>query len=92
MPRALRLRELGRSIAVEVRCSEQCAIRDELVVKRKRVASGTAALGGSGTTYVFMRRLRRLTPARATLKLTATDAGRQRQQGDAPDLAPTLTV
>jgi Thrombospondin type 3 repeat len=73
MPRTLRLREHGRSIAVEVRCSEQCAIRAELIVKRKKVAAGSAALGGRGTTYVFMRKLRRLRPARATLRLTATD-------------------
>ena len=79
VPRRLRLRELGRSIAVEVRCSEQCAIRATLVVKRKQVASGTAALGGSGTTYVFMRKLRRLAPAMATLKLTATDAAGNRR-------------
>jgi hypothetical protein len=72
--RTLRLRELGRSIAVEVRCDEQCALRAELVVKRKKVAAGTAALGGRGTTYVFMRKLGRLRPTKATLRLTATDA------------------
>jgi hypothetical protein len=74
MTRTLRLRELGRSIAVEARCSERCTLRADLIVKRRRVASGTAELGGAGTTYVFMRKLRRLRPARATLRLTATDA------------------
>jgi Thrombospondin type 3 repeat len=72
--RTLRLRELGRSIAVEVRCNERCSVRAELLVKRKRVAAGTASLGGRGTTYVFMRRLARLRPAKAILRLTATDA------------------
>ena len=79
MPRKLRLRELGSSIAVEVRCSEQCAIRATLLVKRRKVAAGTAALGGRGTTYVFMRSLRRLAPATAILKLTATDAAGNRR-------------
>jgi Thrombospondin type 3 repeat len=79
VPRKLRLREMGRSIAVEVRCDEQCAIQATLLVKRKKVATGTAALGGRGTTYVFMRRLRRLAPAIATLKLTATDAAGNRR-------------
>ena len=79
VPRRLRLRELGRSIAVEVRCSEQCAIRATLVVKRRKVATGAAELGGRGTTYVFMRKLRRLAPAMATLKLTATDAAGNRR-------------
>jgi len=74
MPRKLRLRELGRSIAVKVRCSEQCTLRAELRVKRRKVAAGRAALGGRGTTYVFMRKLRRLRPARATLRLTGADA------------------
>jgi hypothetical protein len=74
MPRTLRLRELGPTIAVEVRCNERCALRAELIVKRRKVAAGTAALGGRGTTYVFMRRLRRLAPAKATLRLRATDA------------------
>ncbi len=74
LARTLRLREHGRSIAVEVRCSERCSIRASLVVKRRRVAAGTAALGDRGTTYVFMRRLRRLKPATATLRLSATDA------------------
>ena len=74
MPRKLRLRELGRTIAVKVRCSEQCDLRAELRVKRRKVAAGRAALGGRGTTYVFMRKLRRLRPARATLRLIGTDA------------------
>jgi len=73
MPRTLRLREHGRSIAVEVRCNERCRVRADLVVKRRRVAAGTATLGDRGTTYVFMRRLRRLAPAKATLRVTATD-------------------
>jgi hypothetical protein len=72
--RTLRLRELGRSIAVAVRCDEGCTLRAELIVKRRRVAAGTATLGGPGTTYVFMRRVTRLRPAGATLRLTATDA------------------
>jgi thrombospondin type 3 repeat protein len=79
VPRKLRLRELGRAIAVEVRCSEQCAIEATLIVKRKRVAAGTAALGGRGTTFVFMRKLRRLAPAVATLRLTAIDAAGNRR-------------
>lgn len=74
MTRTLRLSDLGRSIAVQARCSESCTLRADLIVKRRRVASGTAELGGAGTTYVFMRKLRRLSPARATLRLTATDA------------------
>ena len=72
--KTLRLRELGSSIAVQVRCSESCSVRAQLTAKKRKLASGTAALGGSGTTYVFLRKLRRLGPATATLKLTATDA------------------
>jgi len=72
--KTLRLRELGSSIAVQVRCSESCSVRAQLTASKRKLASGTAALGGSGTTYVFLRKLRRLTPATATLKLTATDA------------------
>jgi hypothetical protein len=78
--RTLRLSELGRSIAVAARCDEACSVRAELLVKRRRVAAGTASLGGAGTTYVFMRRVKRLRPARATVRLTATDpAGNERR-------------
>ena len=78
LARTLRLREHGGAIAVAVRCSEQCTIRAKLLVKRKRVAAGTAELGGRGTTYVFLRRLRRLAPAVARLELTTTDAAGNR--------------
>jgi hypothetical protein len=74
LARTLRLSELGRSIAVQVKCDEQCTLRAELFVRRRRIAAGTAALGDRGTTYVFMRKLRRLVPAKATLRLIATDA------------------
>jgi thrombospondin type 3 repeat protein len=62
-----RMAELGRSLAVKVRCSEGCAVSARLTVdsrtaRRLRigrratvVARGTAALAGRGTTYVFMR-------------------------------------
>ncbi len=74
VPRRLRLAELwpldrGGGCAAH----EECVLRAELIVKRRKVAAGTAALGGRGTTYVFMRRLQRLAPAKATLRLTATD-------------------
>jgi hypothetical protein len=82
--RTLRLREHGRSIAVEVRCDEGCTLRAELRVKRKRVAVGTASLGGRGTTYVFMRRLKQLRPAKATLRLTATDASGNVRRANRP--------
>ncbi len=77
--RTMRLRELGGSIPVQVRCSESCSVRAQLTASKRKLASGTAALGGSGTTYVFLRKLRKLAPATATLKLTATDAAGNRR-------------
>jgi hypothetical protein len=92
LARTQRMRELGRSLAVEVACDEACAVRARLMVdartaRRLRVArtvaSGTARLGGQGTTYVFMRfrgrAVRRLStkrPVRAVLHVTASDGAR----------------
>jgi len=92
LARTQRMRELGRSLAVEVRCSEGCAVRAKLSVNRRTarrlrigttLASGTAALGGRGTTYVFMRfkgraarRLARGPAVRARLTVTVADGAR----------------
>ena len=92
-----RMEELGRSMAVRVRCNEGCAVRAKLTVSRKlarrlrigrgatTLASGTAALGGAGSTYVFMsfnkaaRRLPRGRTVAAALSVTAADeAGNRR--------------
>jgi Thrombospondin type 3 repeat len=86
---------IGRSVAVEVRADEACSVRATLTVDRRTarrlrigrtVATGTARLGGEGTTYVFMRlkgraarRLAANRAVRAQLQLTASDAaGNQR--------------
>jgi Thrombospondin type 3 repeat len=89
LARTQRLRELGRSLPVEVRCDEGCTVRASLTVKRatarklgirsRTLASGSARLGDAGTTYVFMRfkrgTVRRLERARAVrAQLSVTGA------------------
>jgi hypothetical protein len=92
-----RLDIMGRNLAVRVRCSEGCAITAKLTVSRREarklrigrrattLAAGTAALGGKGSTYVFMRfkkAVRRLPKGRAVaarLSVTVADqAGNRR--------------
>jgi hypothetical protein len=89
---ALRLDALGAGLAIKVRCSEACAVAARLTVNRATarrlkigrrktvIAQGAAALGGRGTTYVFLRfkrgmarRLGRGPAVRASLTLTAAD-------------------
>lgn len=76
--RRLRLAELGRGLAVKVRCSEACIIRGRLMLGQRRLAKGDATLAGAGTTYVFLqgkfRRAARRLPARATLRLSVADS------------------
>jgi hypothetical protein len=73
LARTQRLAALGAGLAVEVRCSEGCALQARLTVSRATalrlgigsrkttVAKGSAALAGRGTTYVFMRFQRGMT-------------------------------
>jgi hypothetical protein len=67
LARTQRLAELGAGMAVEVRCSEGCALQARLTINRAAarrlrigrretiVARGSAALAERGTTYVFVR-------------------------------------
>ncbi len=84
-------------MAVRIRCSEACAISAKLTVSRPiarrlrigrrttTLASGTAALGGAGSTYVFMRfkavarRLPRGRTVAAKLSITAADGAGNRR-------------
>ena len=66
VPRRQRLAAVRAGLVVRLRCSEACAATAELAVDRRRarrlglgkvriVASGSARLGGAGTTYAFVR-------------------------------------
>jgi hypothetical protein len=94
-PASTRMREVGRRLAVQVRSDEGCTVRAKLTVDRRTarrlrvgrtVASGSARLGGEGTTYVFLRfkgraakRLATRRPVRAKLQVTVSDdAGNRR--------------
>lgn len=95
LARRQRVSALGAGLPVELRCSEACAVVARLTVERaaarrlgaRTVAQGSAALGGRGTTYVFMRfrrgvtrRLARARAVSASLTLTASDqAGNTRR-------------
>ena len=65
---------------VEVTCSEACGA-DRVERRRRRSAGPATALGGAGSTYVFVRlsratraRLARARTTRTTLVVTAVDA------------------
>jgi hypothetical protein len=95
LARTQRMRELGRSLAVQVRCNEACSIRARLTVSRRTarglrigrsLASGGAALGGRGSTYVFLRfkaraakRLGRARGVRAQLRVSVADEASNRR-------------
>ena len=80
LARVQRLSDLMGGMATSVRCSEACAISGQLRRGRRAVAKGTATLAGRGRTWLFLRVrgrvARRLVNAgaRATLRLTVTDA------------------
>jgi hypothetical protein len=83
--RTMRFGELGRGLAVSVRCSEACSLDGQLVVKRRSVARGAAQVAGAGRTWVFLRfakgrlaRLQRKGRATATFKLAVKDASGNR--------------
>jgi hypothetical protein len=89
--RRYRLAEIRAGLVVRLRCSEACASTAELTVSRRDarrlrlgrsrvLAGGSARLGGSGTTYAFVRfrkaarrALARRVRVRATLTATAVD-------------------
>ena len=81
----IRFDELGRGLAIAVRCSERCSLDGRLLVKGRPVARGAAQLDGKGNTWVFLKfgkkakqRLVRKARARATFKLEAKDANGNR--------------
>jgi hypothetical protein len=81
----IRYDELGRGLAVGVRCDERCALEGRLLVGGRTIARGKADLAARGSTWVFlsfskqaMRMLTRKGRAVATLKLVAEDAGGNR--------------
>jgi hypothetical protein len=81
----LRFEELGRGLAVGVRCSEGCSLDGELLVARRRIARGGAQVEARGTTWVFlsisertMRKLSRRGQVLTTLRLVAKDANGNR--------------
>lgn len=76
----IRFDELGRGLAVAVRCNEGCSLDGQLLVAGRSVARGAAQLAGKGNTWVFLKfskkakkRLIRKGRARATFKLQAKD-------------------
>ena len=84
-PRTVRYGELGRGLAVSVRCSEACSLDGQLLVKRRAVARGAAQVAATGRTWVFLRfakgrlaRLQRKGRAAATFKLAAKDSSGNR--------------
>jgi hypothetical protein len=71
---------LAASLPVRLRCSEACAARARLLLRRRVVASGSAAVAGAAVTYVFLRfdrrarrALRARPHARLTLRVTVRD-------------------
>jgi hypothetical protein len=83
--RVIRFDELGRGLAMSVRCDEGCSLDGELVVRRKAVARGASQVESKGATWVFltfsngqMRAIKRKGRAPATFKLVAKDANGNR--------------
>ena len=81
----IRFDELGRGLAMSVRCSEGCSLDGELLVRRRAVARGAAQVEAAGRTCVFltfshglMKALKRKGRAAATFKLVAKDANGNR--------------
>lgn len=81
----IRFDELGRGLAIGVRCNEGCRLDGRLRVAGRSVATGTARLAARGNTWVFLRfskqafrKLTRKGRAVATLKVVAGDANGNR--------------
>jgi hypothetical protein len=84
-PRTVRFEEMGRGLALSVRCNEECVLDGRLTVAGRSVAKGKARLGGKGRTWLFLnfseqafRKLTRKGRAVATFKLVAKDANGNR--------------
>ena len=84
-PRAVRLGEIGRSLAVKVRCNEACSLDGRLMVERRAVARGAAQVAAKGQTWVFLRftkgslaRIERKGRVVATFVLAAKDSNGNR--------------
>ena len=76
----IRFDELGRGLAIAVRCNEGCSLDGELIVKGRAVARGAAQVEAKGSTWVFLKfskgalkRLKRKGRAAATFRLAAED-------------------
>jgi hypothetical protein len=76
----IRYDEIGRGLAIWVRCDEACSLDGQLVVKKRAVARGTAQIGAKGGTWVFLKfakkakkQMLRKPRALATFKLTVKD-------------------
>jgi hypothetical protein len=84
-PSEVRVEELGRGLAVAVRCNESCSLEGQLLRGRTRLARGAAQMAGKGHTWVFlsisertMRTLSRRGGVATTLRLVARDANGNR--------------
>lgn len=83
--RVIRFDELGRGLAIAVRCSEGCSLDGKLLVKGRVVARGGAQVAAKASTWVFLKfskgaleRLKRSGRAAATFRLAAKDANGNR--------------
>jgi hypothetical protein len=81
----LRFDELGRGLAIAVRCDEGCSLDGQLQVAGRRVSRGAAQIARRGNTWVFLsftkqtfRKLTRKGRVVATFKLVAKDANGNR--------------
>jgi hypothetical protein len=73
--RRYRIAEFSAGLVLRVRCSEACTTAARLKAGRRVLARGSARLGGSGTTYAFVRftkAARRLVARRGRLSATLT--------------------
>lgn len=74
------LAELQAGLAVPVRCTAACSVTGSLLLGKLRAGTGKASLDDAGMTFVFVKlskaakRSVARRRARATLRLTATDA------------------
>lgn len=83
--RVLRFDELGRGLAVGIRCDEGCSLDGELLVRGKAISRGAAQIESKGNTWVFLtfgkgalKRATKLRRTSATFKLVAKDANGNR--------------
>jgi len=86
LPKRMLVAELGRGLAVGVRCSEGCVLEGELLLGGRRIGRGAAQVERRGFTWVFVelargteRRLARAGRARARLRVSARDANGNRR-------------